>query len=135
MPHNGCLCVFDLLRAARQRLVCPMPSFAENLSRLPSVEHLSALELLDAQGHVVATIPNQPGKTGSLTIYAALAAAHGGAITAGAAQQGLELFGEHTAAACAHPGSHPNIDRLLAIIASGQPLQVRTVPASAPHSQ
>lgn len=106
-----------------------MSTFAENLRQLPPVDHLAALELLDAQGHVVASIPNQPGKTGSLTIYAALAAQHGGAITPTAAEQGLQLFGEHTAAAKAHPGSHPNIDRLLDVLRTGHSLHVRAVAA------
>ena len=49
-------------------------AFADNLRQLPSVEHIAALHLLDDSGNVVATIPNQPGKVGSLTLYAALAA-------------------------------------------------------------
>ena len=40
-------------------------TFADNLRQLPSIAHLAALQLLDDAGHVVATIPNQPGKTGS----------------------------------------------------------------------
>jgi len=103
-------------------------AFADNLRQLPSIAHLSALELLDDAGQVVATIPNQPGKTGSLTVYAALAAKHGG-ITPDAAREGLELFAEHTEDACLHPGNHPNIDRLLEVIASGKGYAVRTVAA------
>ena len=103
-------------------------AFADNLRQLPSIAHLSALELLDDAGQVVATIPNQPGKTGSLTVYAALAAKHGG-ITPDAAREGLELFAEHTEDARQHPGSHPNIDRLFEVIATGKPLSVRLLPA------
>ncbi len=101
-------------------------TFTETLKQLPPVGHLAELQLLDAQGQVVATIPNQPGKAGALAVYAALAEQHG-AITVAAAEQGLVLFAEHTAAARAHPGSHPNIDRLLAIIETGQPLGVKRV--------
>jgi hypothetical protein len=103
-------------------------TFADNLQQLPGVAHLSALELLDSAGHVVATIENKPGKAGSLAVYAALAAKHG-SLSVAAAQEGLTLFAEHTANARAHPGSHPNIDRLLAIIASNEGLAVKLIPA------
>lgn len=89
-------------------------NFVEQLKHLPSAAHIAAIELLDASGQVVARIDNQPGKAGSVTVYHALAQRHGGVLTPQAAREGLELFCEHTAAARAHPGSHPNIDRLLA---------------------
>jgi len=89
-------------------------NFAERLRQLPAVSHLSALQLLDPQGQVLATIENKPGQGGSLAIYHALAALYGGQITPAAAALGLEWYAEHTADARAHPGSHPNIDRLLA---------------------
>lgn len=103
-------------------------AFADNLRQLPPVTHLAALELLDDAGQVIAQIPNQPGKAGSLAVYAALAAKHG-SITVAAAEEGLALFAEHTEAARQHPGSHPNIDRLLEVIASGKGYTVRTIPA------
>jgi hypothetical protein len=99
-------------------------AFADNLRDLPAIDHLAALHLLDDAGQVVATIPNQPGKAGSLKLYAALAARHG-AIDAAAAEEGLRLFAEHTEDARQHPGSHPNIDRLFEVIATGKPLGVR----------
>jgi hypothetical protein len=99
-------------------------AFADNLRDLPAIDHLAALHLLDDAGLVVATIPNQPGKAGSLKLYAALAARHG-AIDAAAAEEGLRLFAEHTEDARQHPGSHPNIDRLFEVIATGKPLGVR----------
>ncbi len=89
-------------------------NFAERLKQLPPVAHLAALQLLDAQGQVIATIENKPGQAGSLAVYAALAAQHGGAITPAAAAEGLEIYAEHTVDARANPGKHPNIDRLLA---------------------
>ena len=101
-------------------------AFADNLKELPGVSHLAALELLDAAGQVVATIENKPGKAGSLAVYAALAARHG-SINVTAAQEGLEIFAEHTLDARAHPGHHPNIDRLLDIITSGRGLGVKLV--------
>jgi hypothetical protein len=104
-------------------------TFADNLSQLPAVDHLVALQLLDASGQVVATIENKPGKAGSLAVYAALAERHG-SIDAVAARQGLDLFAEHTAAARDHPGSHPNIDRLFEVIESGQGYTVKLVSAA-----
>lgn len=103
-------------------------AFADNLAQLPPVTHLTELQLLDAAGNVVATIENKPGKAGSLAVYAALAAKHGRIDTA-AAEEGLQLFAEHTASARSHPGSHPNIDRLLEVIATGKALAVKLVAA------
>lgn len=103
-------------------------AFADNLRKLPSVAHLAAIELLDEAGNVVANIPNQPGKAGSLTIYAALAAKHG-CINADAAQEGLTLFAEHTDDARQNPGKHPNIDRLLKVIGTGNGYAVKTITA------
>lgn len=105
-----------------------MTTFADNLRLLPSVTHLLELQLIDAAGQVAVTIENKPGKAGSLAVYHALAAKHGG-INVAAAQEGLALFAEHTEAARQHPGSHPNIDRLLEVIASGQGYTVRLVQA------
>ena len=101
-------------------------AFADNLQQLPSIAHIAELQLLDAQGQLAATIPNVPGKAGSVTLYNALYAKHG-SINVAAAEEGLELFAEHTADAKAHPGSHPKIDRLLQIIASGQGYTVTVV--------
>ena len=102
-------------------------AFADNLQQLPSVDHVAELQLCNAQGQLVATIVNQPGKAGSVRLYHALAAKHGGQVTVAAAHEGLQLFAEHTEAARQHPGSHPNIDRLFQIIDSGQALQVQVV--------
>lgn len=99
-------------------------AFADNLQQLPSIDHLAELQLWDAQDQLVASIPNQPGKAGSVRVYAALAAKHG-SINVAAAHEGLALFAEHTEAARQHPGSHPNIDRLLEIIESGHALRVQ----------
>lgn len=106
-------------------------NFAERLQQLPSVSHLSALQLIDPQGQVVATIEHKPGQIGSLTVYAALASQHAGAITPQAARLGLDWYAEHTADAKAHPGKHPNIDRLLAWSEGSVSYSVRTVSAQA----
>jgi hypothetical protein len=102
--------------------------FAERLQTLPAVTHLATLHLLDDQGLVVASIDNRPGQSGSLAVYHALAQQHGGTITPAAAAQGLAWYGEHLADAQAHPGSHPNIDRLLAWAAGTAQYRVLLVP-------
>ncbi len=89
-------------------------NFADRLKQLPATTHLTALHLLGADGQELATIENKPGQTGSLVVYAALAALYGGSISPAAASLGLEWYAEHVADAQAFPGKHPNIDRLLA---------------------
>lgn len=104
-------------------------AFADTLKTLPSVAHLAALELTDAaSGAMVARIENKPGQAGSLAVYSHLADAFG-AITPEAANRGLEIYAEHTTDARANPGKHPNIDRLLAVIANGTTLKARTIAA------
>jgi hypothetical protein len=104
-------------------------AFADTLKTLPSIAHLAGLQLIDAAtGAVVHTIENKPGQIGSLAVYNSLAQTFG-AITREAAVRGLELYGEHTADARARPGKHPNVDRLIAISASGQSLKVKAIEA------
>jgi hypothetical protein len=101
-------------------------AFAENLKQLPKVSHLSALQLLDKEGAIVATIENKPGQTGSLAVYNHLAQLYG-AITVEAAKKGLELYAEHADDAQAHPGKHPNIDRLVTLVTAGGQLRVKQI--------
>ncbi len=105
-------------------------AFAENLKQLPKVSHLAALQLIDAEGTVVATIENKSGQTGSLAVYNHLGQLYG-AITVDAAKKGLELYAEHTADAQTHAGKHPNIDRLLTLVAEGGQLRVKHIFAAA----
>ena len=100
--------------------------FAETLKHLPRVSHLLAIELVDKEGNVVATIENKPGQAGSLAVYNHLGQTFG-AITAEAARKGLEIFAEHSDDARAHPGKHPNIDRLAALVAEGGQLRVKHI--------
>ena len=104
-------------------------NFANRLQQLPSVAHLAGLQLLGADGAVIATIENKPGQGGSLAVYHALAALYGGSIPPAGATLGLEWYAEHTADARAHPGKHPNIDRLLAWAQGGASHAVRLMPA------
>ena len=101
-------------------------SFAENLKKLPGISHLAALNLLDAEGNVLATIENKPGSQGSLALYNHLAQTYG-SINLEAAKKGLELFAEHTEDERQYPGKHPNIARLLAIEAGAPALRVKHV--------
>jgi len=100
--------------------------FALNLKKLPGISHLASINLLDAEGQVLAVIENKPGSQGSLAVYNHLAQTYG-AISPDAAKKGLELFAEHTIDARAHPGKHPNIDRLLALIEENKTLRTKHV--------
>jgi hypothetical protein len=93
-------------------------AFADNLKQLPKISHLAAIELLDADGNVAATIENKAGQTGSLSVYNHLGQIYG-AITVDAAKKGLELYAEHSEDARANPGKHPNIDRLVTLVTEG----------------
>ena len=99
-------------------------SFAENLKKLPGISHLAAINLLDADGNVVASIENKAGSQGSLAVYNHLAQTYG-SINIEAAKKGLEIFAEHTEDERANPGKHPNIARLLQIEAGAPALRVK----------
>ncbi len=101
-------------------------SFAENLKKLPGISHLAAINLLDADGNVVASIENKPGSQGSLAVYNHLAQTYG-SITLEAAQKGVEIFAEHSEDERANPGKHPNIARLLGIIGGAPALRAKHV--------
>ncbi|MBU3737145.1 MAG: DUF2322 family protein [Methylobacterium sp.] len=105
-----------------------MKSFQENLAGMPGIDGIARIELLDAGGVVSATIENRAGSQGSLRVYRYLAEKYG-AITPAAAAEGLVLYAEHTADAGNHPGKHPIIDRLAALIGSQQTLEARLVQA------
>ena len=105
-----------------------MNSFTDNLKKLPGVSHLLALHLLDEEGRLAAVIENRPGSQASVLIYNHLAQTFG-AITPEAAEHGLQLYAEHVDEARCHPGKHPNIDRLLALLPAGSSLQVKPVMA------
>ncbi|KON81054.1 DUF2322 family protein [Azoarcus sp. PA01] len=101
-------------------------AFADNLKQLPKISHLAALNLIDADDSIVATIENKAGQAGSLAVYNHLAQLYG-AIGAEAARKGLELYAEHSEDARANPGKHPNIDRLIGLIERGATLRVKQV--------
>lgn len=101
-------------------------SFAENLKKLPGISHLAAINLLDGENQVVATIENKPGSQGSLSVYNHLAQTYG-SINGEAAKKGLELFAEHTEDERQNPGKHPNIARLIAIETGAPALRAKHV--------
>jgi len=101
-------------------------TFAANLKKLPGISHLAAINLLDAEGHLVVAIENKAGSQGSLSVYNHLAQTYG-AITPDAARKGLELYAEHTDDARENPGKHPNIDRLFALIEEKKTLRAKHV--------
>ena len=105
-------------------------TFKDNLALLPAVAGVARIELVDAEGAVIACIENQPGKQGSLAVYQYLKQCFG-TLDATAAAHGLAVFGEHTPDARQRPGAHPNIDRLLAIVAGGPPLRIEIVAGNA----
>ena len=107
-------------------MIQPGATFKDNLQQLPPIDGVQRIDLVDADGAVVASIENQPGKQGSLAVYQYLKQAFGD-LDAAAAEHGLVVFAEHTADARERPGAHPNIDRLLAIAAGGAPLGIRVI--------
>lgn len=102
-----------------------MTTFSEILATLPAIDAIDAVELLDNHGTVV-LIENRPGKAGSVAVYNALLQEFG-VLNSTAAHRGLELYAEHTADARAHPGKHPNIDRLFELIHDAGELQIKIV--------
>ncbi|RVT91200.1 DUF2322 family protein [Sphingomonas crocodyli] len=104
-------------------MIQPGATFKDNLQLLPPIDGVARIDLIDEAGAVVASIENQPGKQGSLAVYQYLQQAFG-ALDAQAAEHGLAVFAEHTPDARARPGAHPNIDRLLEIVAGGAPLRI-----------
>ncbi|HEY2022166.1 DUF2322 family protein [Paraburkholderia sp.] len=109
-------------------MIQPSSVFKENLARMPAIDGIARIDLVDPKGVVIASIENKPGKQGSLAVYNYLRGTFG-TLDAQAAEHGLALFAEHTADARARPGAHPNVDHLLAIAAGGDALGIEVVPA------
>ncbi|MDQ1194952.1 DUF2322 family protein [Agrobacterium sp. SORGH_AS 787] len=107
-------------------MIQPTAAFKDNLQLLPSIEGLAQINLIDVDGKVVATIENQPGKQGSLSVYQYLQQSFG-VLSKDAAIHGLDVFAEHTVDAKSRPGAHPNIDRLLDIVNGASPLKIELV--------
>ncbi|MET0241587.1 MAG: DUF2322 family protein [Sphingobium sp.] len=107
----------------------PGPTFKDNLQQLPPIDGVQRIDLFDGTGALIASIENQPGKQGSLAVYHYLKQIFD-ILDARAAEHGLAVFAEHSADARARPGVHPNVDRLLAIVAGGPALTIEVVAAA-----
>ena len=106
-----------------------MRNFSDVVRTLPAVGHIERLELYDETERLVGVIENRPGSARSVAVYHA-SMRPDGRIDANAAEQALTLYAEHTADARAHPGKHPNIDRLLKLINENGMLRLRIVAAA-----
>lgn len=102
-------------------------NFQDYLATLPSVAHLSGLNVCDKNGVVVQHIPNAVGKMGSLRVYYALLQQFDGKLDAQSATQGLIWFAEHVTDAKNHVGKHPNIDLLLKVQKQNLAYQLQAV--------
>ena len=91
-------------------------NFKDILETLPSIEHLTGLDVLKGET-VIHHIPAAPGKLGSLRLYNTLAEKFNGKLDRTSAQQGIEWFAEHVEDAKQNPGKHPNIDLLFKVVA------------------
>lgn len=89
--------------------------FKSNLAQLPTVEHLSGLDVI-SNGEIIHQIPAIEGKLGSLRVYNALAIEFNGKLDLTSAEKGLQIFAEHTEDAKLNAGKHPNIDLLFKVI-------------------
>ena len=99
--------------------------FQENLEQFPPVNHIERIDIYQGD-HLQDSIHNADGQRGSLALYYYLFKSMG-ELDIYAARRGLELFGEHTADARAHPGNHPNIDRLILIEATRKPMEMKVI--------
>jgi len=109
-------------------MITPGASFKDNLQLLPPIDGIACIDLIQADGSVMASIENQPGKQGSLTVYQYLHQTFG-TIDTRAAEHGIAVFAEHTADAKQRPGAHPNIDLLFDVINRGIALTAKIIPA------
>ena len=82
-------------------------NFQDYLATFPPIDHLTGLDVQDADGKTVYHIPAVQGKLGSLKLYNALAERFNGRLDKEAAEQGLIWFAEHVADARATPVSIP----------------------------
>ena len=107
-------------------MIQPADTFKANLAQLPPIDGIAQIDLVDDSDKVVHSIPNEPGKQGSLALYHYLQQACG-TLDAEAAEHGLHIFSEHVRDAQNNPGAHPNIDLLLAIVAGAPELRIAVI--------
>jgi hypothetical protein len=100
-----------------------MKKFSDFLAELETTDQIQKVELMNPAGEIVGLIENKPGSQGSVRVFNHLFKKWG-SITKDAAKDGLKIYAEHTADAEENPGKHPNIDRLLNVIETGEVLTV-----------
>jgi hypothetical protein len=100
-----------------------MKKFSDFLAEIETTDQIQKIELMNPAGEVVGLIENKPGSQGSVRVFNHLFKKWG-SITKDAAKDGLKIYAEHTADAEENPGKHPNIDRLLNVIETGEVLTV-----------
>ena len=100
-----------------------MKKFSDFLAELETSDQIQKIELMNPAGEVIGLIENKPGSQGSVRVFNHLFKKWG-SITKDAAKDGLKIYAEHTADAEENPGKHPNIDRLLNVIETGEVLTV-----------
>ena len=100
-----------------------MKKFSDFLAELETTDQSQKIELMNPAGEIVGLIENKPGSQGSVRVFNHLFKKWG-SITKDAAKDGLKIYAEHTADAEENPGKHPNIDRLLNVIETGEVLTV-----------
>jgi hypothetical protein len=100
-----------------------MKKFSDFLAELETSDQIQKIELMNPAGEVIGLIENKPGSQGSVRVFNHLFKKWG-SITKDAAKDGLKIYAEHTADAEDNPGKHPNIDRLLNVIETGEVLTV-----------
>lgn len=100
-----------------------MKKFSDFLAELETTDQIQKIELMNPAGEVVGLIENKPGSQGSVRVFNHLFKKWG-SITKDAAKDGLKIYAEHTVDAEENRGKHPNIDRLLNVIETGEVLTV-----------
>src|SRR3989344_2121572 len=93
-------------------------TFEENLAALRGIEDVERIRIYRS-GELLPDIPNAEGKRGSLQVYANLIGFENGTIDSKSAQRGLEIFDDARTAT----GIHPNIEILLQVVRSNEPVK------------
>lgn len=102
--------------------------FKENLEQFPSIENIERIEFYQ-NDKLLSSIENVDGQKGSLALYFYLFKTMG-TLDLAAARRGLELYAEHTPDARANVGKHPNVDRLILVEATNQPMTMKVIYAA-----
>ena len=103
-----------------------MELFQDILKKLPDIDHIKKIKILNQKGHQLGVIFNKPGSSGSIKLYNHLFLVFG-ELNTEAAIKGLNLYCEHVKDAKDNRGKHPNIDRLLDIIKSKETFKIKII--------